>query len=236
MNTIKRYCTAWKRFCRSRGFGIHSPFAYNFVVDVISQRLPYYAYEELELMHHAVASDNRCKRVMSLENAKLLFRVTNHFNPRHILQIGSNYGLSAAATLLPFSHSRLWLYEPDAARHTTLDTTLYPFASRIVFDDSIVNITANYTAATEEARHKPFVVINNIHNAESFSQVQFFVNSVLDGEGVIVFRNIDSESLIKQLWEDSRQYASHGMSFGNYRTAVFVSNSKLPRQDFTLWM
>lgn len=206
------------------------------MIDVIRQRHAYYAYEVLEMMHHAVAAGNHRSRVMSLENAKLIFRVANHFNPRHILQIGSNYGLSAAATLLPDSRSRLWLFEPDSASHNTLDATLHDFAHRISFDDSIVNITANYTAAVEEAQHKPFVVINNILNAENYSQVQFFVNSVLDSEGVIVFRNITVEPLIRQLWEESKQYASQGMSFGNDRLAVFVARQKLPRQDFALWL
>ena len=216
MDTLKRYSTAWKRFCRSHGFGIHSPFAYNFVVDVIRQRHPYYAYDVLEQMRRQIAP--------------------NHFNPRHILQIGSSYGLSAAATLLPDRRSRLWLHEPDSERHTTLNTTLHPFAHRIIFDDSIVNITTNYSAAIEESQQNPFVVVNNIHNAESYSQLQFYVNSVLADHGVIVFRNIATQTLVAQLCEESKQYAMHGMSFGNHRTIVFVADKKLPRQDFSLWL
>ena len=107
VDTLKRYSTAWKRFCRSHGFGIHSPFAYNFVVDVIRQRHPYYAYDVLEQMRRQIAPDKPKGELMTLKNAKLLFRIANHFNPRHILQIGSSYGLSAAATLLPDHRSRL---------------------------------------------------------------------------------------------------------------------------------
>ena len=236
VDTLKRYSTAWKRFCRSHGFGIHSPFAYNFVVDVIRQRHPYYAYDVLEQMRRQIAPDKPKGELMTLKNAKLLFRIANHFNPRHILQIGSSYGLSAAATLLPDRRSRLWLHEPDSERHTTLNTTLHPFAHRIIFDDSIVNITTNYSAAIEESQQNPFVVVNNIHNAESYSQLQFYVNSVLADHGVIVFLNIATQTLVAQLCEESKQYAMHGMSFGNHRTIVFVADKKLPRQDFSLWL
>lgn len=236
VDTLRRYSTAWKRFCRSHGFGIHSPFAYNFVVDVIHQQLPYYAYDALEQMRRQIAPRKFKGELMSLKNAKLLFRIANHFNPKHILQIGSSYGLSAAATLLPNRSSHLWLHEPDSALHTKLDTTLHPFASRITFDDSIVNITTNYSAAIDESQQKPFVVINNIHNAASYSQVQFFVNSVLAGNGVIVFRNISTQPLVAQLCNESKQYATSGMSFGNHRTIVFVADKKLPRQDFSLWL
>lgn len=36
-----------KRLRSSRGFGIHSPFAYNFVLNVLRERYPYYAYDEI---------------------------------------------------------------------------------------------------------------------------------------------------------------------------------------------
>ncbi|MDE7397617.1 MAG: hypothetical protein K2M98_07820, partial [Muribaculum sp.] len=32
----------------SRGFGIHSPFAFEFVLNVLRDRHPFYAYEELK--------------------------------------------------------------------------------------------------------------------------------------------------------------------------------------------
>ena len=41
----KRYINAWSRHHRSGGFGIHSPYAYQFVRNVWRQRLPYYAYD-----------------------------------------------------------------------------------------------------------------------------------------------------------------------------------------------
>ena len=44
---LKRYLTALRRYSRSKGFGIHSPFAFHFVLNVLRERLPYYAYEDI---------------------------------------------------------------------------------------------------------------------------------------------------------------------------------------------
>ena len=44
------------RFRHRRGYGVHSPFAFNFITDVVYQRLPYYKYCELALQERAQAS------------------------------------------------------------------------------------------------------------------------------------------------------------------------------------
>ena len=46
MGRMHRYRTALSRRHRSGGFGIHSPFAFNFVLNVLRERLPYYADDE----------------------------------------------------------------------------------------------------------------------------------------------------------------------------------------------
>jgi len=48
-----------------RGFGIHSPFAFRFVTEVLAQRLPYYGYTD-------ISGDPRIR---------LLFRLTVYFRP-----------------------------------------------------------------------------------------------------------------------------------------------------------
>ena len=45
MKSLSEYLS---RIGKSRGFGIQSPWAYSFVKDVISEKLPYYAYSDIE--------------------------------------------------------------------------------------------------------------------------------------------------------------------------------------------
>ena len=239
MNRWKRYISVWHRYWRSRGFGIHSPFAYNFVTNVMRQSYSYYAYESISYLHATIRESVRhaggSKKVMSERSARLLFRVVNYFNPRNVLQIGSNYGLSAASTLMVNSRIRLWLYDPYNVDGESTQSVLKQFASRIISVRSIVNAVTDYPASLGDDEH-PFVTINSISHVDSYSQLQYFVNSVLDRKGVIVFRNIANDRLMRQMWEESRQYAQHGMSFSNDRLAVFVADPGLPRQDFLLWL
>lgn len=61
-----------KRLYRSRGHGIHSPFAYHFVTGVIGERGGFYAYDELATLQ----GDRHQHHV-----ARLLHRVAVFFNP-----------------------------------------------------------------------------------------------------------------------------------------------------------
>lgn len=67
--TIKEYIS---RVGKSRGFGIQSPWAYRFVTEVIGERLPYYAYEDI---------DRSCRTKRERKYRKLLLRISNFVYP-----------------------------------------------------------------------------------------------------------------------------------------------------------
>lgn len=57
----------WSRRLRSRGFGVHSPFAYRFITEVLHQQYSYYAYEiivsDLQRLLFRIIVDLRPHRV-----------------------------------------------------------------------------------------------------------------------------------------------------------------------------
>ena len=63
-----------KRQRSSRGFGIHSPFAYDFVINVLRERCLYYAYSNIE------GHDNR-----------LIYRIALHLHPSEVCCGGMIY-------------------------------------------------------------------------------------------------------------------------------------------------
>src|SRR5574344_409664 len=79
------------RWLTGRGFGVHSPWAYQLIETVINEKRPYYAYDDLFSFWEAAPQympqypENR---------DKLLFRLTNHIQPRFILEVGTGAGVS----------------------------------------------------------------------------------------------------------------------------------------------
>ena len=67
------------RFRHRKGYGVHSPFAFRFITDVIYEHHPYYAYREL---------DKKLPLSMRLRQRRglhLLLRLANHLQPETIM-------------------------------------------------------------------------------------------------------------------------------------------------------
>ncbi len=67
------------RFRHRKGYGVHSPFAFRFITDVIYERHPYYAYLELD---KALPLSMQMRKRKGLH---LMLRLANHLQPKTIV-------------------------------------------------------------------------------------------------------------------------------------------------------
>lgn len=85
MNCIVRQWAGLKRFGHRRGYGVHSPFAFDFLTGVVYERGAYYAYRALAERHYVPWFRGRrhatkCRR--------FLFRLANYVHPAVIRVVG----------------------------------------------------------------------------------------------------------------------------------------------------
>lgn len=79
-----------RRFRKRRGYGVHSPFAFQLITRVFFEKGEFYAYSDLErLFPHQRTSDT------SLRNDRLLFRLVNDCQPRNMVVVGDGCEISA---------------------------------------------------------------------------------------------------------------------------------------------
>lgn len=79
------------RFLNRKGFGVHSPWAYDLITNVIEEKLPYYAYDDLyEFWEKAPEYLPQYDENID----QLLFRLVNALKPRTIIEIGTGAGVS----------------------------------------------------------------------------------------------------------------------------------------------
>lgn len=76
------------RFRQRKGYGVHSPFAYSLIRTVINEPATYYAYADLKPLRR------QRKEVASRRVDELLFRLSNHFQPGLLIQLGGGCSLS----------------------------------------------------------------------------------------------------------------------------------------------
>lgn len=83
----------WLRRIRHRkGYGVHSPFAFQLITGVIYEQTPYYAYAELNGLHPWWV---KFFGLYPLQCHRLLFRLANYIHPKNIQIIGATHSEAA---------------------------------------------------------------------------------------------------------------------------------------------
>jgi len=226
--------TAWSRYHHSSGFGIHSPFAYRFVRHVWRQPLHYYAYEGLHQLLGTIKSGTSRAQRRSMDliverEARLLFRVTNFFNPRHILQVGAATGVESVAMLEVSRESRLYLLDPQLEQKALAVRVLQSQLDRVeCYDDSHVAVD-EFLAASSCHDGGAMVLINVPIDPE-------LLYRLVDGSAAVVMRNLGRDRAMRHLFETCCDHMAMGQTYSNGKIAILVANSKLQREHFDLWL
>ena len=234
MKALKRYQTAWSRHHRSGGFGIHSPFAYNFVRNVWRQRLPYYAYEGFhQLLDTIKTSASRQQRqgmdLISEREARLLFRVTNFFNPGHILQAGVATGVESVVMLEVNSKSHLHLFDLELKENALALRVLKSQFDRVERHNDMEGAVRGLLMADEDNDAPRLALINKPVEETSLTRL-------LDAQCVLVMRNLNRDAEMSRLFDVCRQHMTAGQTYTNNKIAILNPNPKLQREDFSLWL
>ena len=239
MGKLKNIGNALSRYQASKGFGVHSPFAFKFILNVLDEKYEYYAYDKLQQLRINVIERTRKEngykpRVISISEAAAIFRVANYYNPQLFLSIGSSYGVAAASMLAVSKRSRMFLYDDNSAQNNAAAREILSgYGDRIVLGEDLQNTISGYITALGD--NDMFVTVNNIADHDTATATAL-IDTAVSRRGVLIMRNIDSSRNMARLWQHCKQAMTYGMTFGNGKTAVMVLNPKLPRQDFEIWL
>ena len=84
---LKRPLIWLSRFRYRCGYGVHSPFAFSLITDVIYEKMPYYAYDLLKAEQKKRITTQGWEKGIPKIN-RLLFRLVNKVQPATIIEVG----------------------------------------------------------------------------------------------------------------------------------------------------
>ena len=183
-----------QRFRQSRGYGVHSPFAFELIRKVLSSHTHYYAFDEIT--DHLTANHPDVRLNLPLHH--LSFRLVHHFKAKKILEIHSGYGANTLYLLAPDKDIRCTCVEerPDRiaiARQLTAERSSQcvmhnQLPGEGLFDAIFIHLGAASPPSLDSLIHlsheRTFWVIDQVNTPGS---KQFWRNIVNDERTGITF-------------------------------------------------
>ena len=187
---LKDYISKGVRKLKHRkGYGVHSPFAYSVITEVIEEKSPYYAYQRMSPLYPKGGP-------VPFKVATLLFRLANRFRARRILEIGCDAGYSLLPLLMVDSRNELYsVAGADQKRCAQQHLSLFPgFAERVNFIDSVEALPEDYVA--------DMIVVNGAPAGMSQAEFSAWVQQHLSERGLFFVRGIQPGRQMETYWDE----------------------------------
>lgn len=212
------------RFLTARGFGVHSPWAYNFIVDVLGEKNPYYAYEDLHSFRQSATAelpqlDKRCD--------EMLFRIVNHILPLTVVEIGTSSGISAAYMASVSSYTDVITLDNNHPFKDAVASSLSLFAN-ISYRSG--NVLDNLKTVLSQNNGKTLFHIS--YTAHYADICELLLQNALP-DTVIVVQGLNN-SLIYKWWANIIKDDRVGETYETKTTGILLFDKKKYKQHYRL--
>lgn len=198
------------RIRHRRGYGVHSPFAFRIITDVIYQRLPYYQYTELAQTERRLQKEMRQNDAPAADDwlyesqkvKRLLFRLVNEVQPATLVDYGR---LSASA-----------LYLKAACRRAAYIGARRP------------------EEIHPEAAPIDFLYLHAYRRPQEMQQVFERCIGRTRQRSLFVIEGIGRTSQMRKLWKSFKSHPQTGITFDLYDLGLIFFDKEKIKQDYII--
>jgi predicted O-methyltransferase YrrM len=219
--------------------GVHSPFVYDLVTNVIYNDKDYYAYKAIEALREKLQASNTVKGAKhsfdELKPAKynqLLFRLVNHFQPQHILEIGNSLGIETAymasakttAEIVKLEESSEFAeVEKDNFKQLKLNNI------RLIHDPEMTVLPS----VLKKIPHLDFVYINQ---QSKRTVLNCFYQSLekVNEQSVFVIANLYASSEIKDAWTEIKNNTQVKVTIDLFHIGIVFFRKEQVKEHFLI--
>ena len=256
---VTRYLKYFLTASNGKGHGVHSPFVFEFITQVLNDDRFFYAFLPIEdLRTYLVADTNQLTieapdvkspagNIMKLgihdiarssgssrKTGQLLFRIVNYYSPDSILVLGNSLGIDTA--YLAAANTSLQL--------TTIqqDKTIAAMAMKhfqMLELNNINMLVGDYDQALARViKINPKIGLVYIHvNTDYASTMKYFnqLLSYIQPDSILIFHNIHSSQDMEKAWEEIKinQIVTLTLDLF-YMGIVLFRNENKVKQDFSI--
>lgn len=252
---LKYYLTA----SNGKGHGVHSPFVFNFIKNVLNDEGKYYAYDKIEKLRKTLLMDHSEVSVVDLgagsshgdggkrtvaticrntskspKYGQLLFRISQHFQPRLMLELGSSLGISTAYLASGNPSGQLITCEGSEAVASLAERNF-----RALQMNNITMVRGNFDDTLPEILKAHPVIdlafIDGNHRKDPTLDYFYSLLPCVNENSIIIFDDIHWSSGMEEAWNTIRNHPYVTLSIDLFFVGlVFFRKDFLQKQHFVI--
>lgn len=240
----------------SKGFGIHSPYIFNLVTNIIHDFTPFYCYRNIEKERKKLltnkntititdmgsgskANSNKTRAISNIakhslkqkKQAQLLFRLVNFSGSQNILEIGTSFGITTSYLTSVSSKSKVITLEgcPE-----TLNIAKNVFQNLNLKNIDIIqgNFNSTLPKALEKFPKIDFVFFDGNHTKEATLNYFELCQAKAHNTTVFIFDDIHLNHDMEQAWEVIKSSKDVKVSIDLFHMGIVFFRKEFTKQHF----
>lgn len=238
----------------TKGYGVHSPFLFNFVRHIIPENNVFYIYRDIEALRDKMLADKRqidvkdygtgsdrkrkvsdiaSRSLKSSKYSQLLFRIAHHFNPQTILELGTSLGITTAYLASNSSKSRCITLEgcPQTARIARENFAKLQL-NNIELVEGDINVTLQ--KVLESISTLDFVFVDANHSSAAVLNYFKLCLPLMKSNSVMVFDDIYWSDDMEMAWETIKKNEKVKATIDLFQVGIVFFNADLYKKDYKI--
>ena len=254
---IKKY-VAFKLKAKNGGHGIHSPFVFDFINNVIENNGIFYGFDKIEEIRKELLRNDKFIKINDLgagsrrftteerkisdiakyslkskKQASFLFRTANYFKSKNIIEIGTSLGITT-----------MYLSLLKEANITTIegDENIFNIANsnfKKLEITNINNICANFDDALPKIIDKidkvDMAFIDGNHTKKATLEYFNLIKQKTHKNSVIIFDDIYWSKGMFEAWNTIKNDKDIVLTIDLFHLGLVLFKNEMPKQDFFIF-
>lgn len=254
-----RYARYYVTASNSKGHGMHSPFVFSFITQVMNDKRTFYAYRTIENLRQALLIDQQklviedfgagsrvrkenTRKVCDIARSslkpkrfgQLLFRIVDHYSPANILELGTSLGTTTAYLASANEHSKVVTMEGAA---TVAAVARKNFAKLGLQNIRLVegNFDETLAATVQQMGSIDLAFVDGNHRYEPTLRYFREILPAMHEYSILIFDDIHWSAEMEQAWSAIQQDPAVTLSIDLFFIGlVFFRKEQKVKQHFTI--
>ena len=259
LQLAKKFIHYYFSASNGRGHGIHSPFVFDFVTNVLNDTREFYPYESIESVRRQLMKDkslieiedfgagsahqsNKQRSIGSVAKhaskskklSRLLFRIVHYYQPKIILELGTSLGISSAYMASANPGARIISIEgaSSVARLAQLHHNFLHIDNvevRIGHFDDILPLTLKELARVDLA------FVDGNHRLEPTMQYFEQLITYTTAQSMLIFDDIHWSEEMEEAWRNIKKHHSVTASIDLFFIGIILFRPEFKsKQEFSI--